>query len=69
MPTPKSTASRRAIAFGLKTAGASEEQFQATAYKADDAPRLLAPGARDADRSVRADPLLFEASAESGSDR
>jgi integrase len=37
MTTPKSTASRRSIRFGLKTAAALEEQFQATAYKADEA--------------------------------
>jgi len=37
MTTPKSTASRRSIEFGLKTAAALEEQFQATAYKGDGA--------------------------------
>jgi len=37
MTTPKSSASRRSIAFGLKTAAAFEEQFQATVYKADHA--------------------------------
>jgi integrase len=37
MTTPKSSASRRSIAFGLKTAAGLEEQFQATSYKADEA--------------------------------
>jgi integrase len=37
MTTPKSSASRRRIHFGPKTAAALEEQFQATAYKTDDA--------------------------------
>jgi integrase len=37
MTTPKSCASRRSIEFGLKTAAALEEQFRATAYKADHA--------------------------------
>jgi integrase len=36
MTTPKSSASRRSIHFGLRTAAALEEQFQATAYKADE---------------------------------
>jgi integrase len=36
MTTPKSSASRRSIGFGLKTAAALEEQFQASTYKRDD---------------------------------
>jgi integrase len=37
MVSPKSSASRRSIHFGLKTAAALEEQFQATSYEGDDA--------------------------------
>jgi integrase len=35
--TPKSSAGRRSISFGLKTAAALEEQYRISAYKADDA--------------------------------
>jgi integrase len=35
MTTPKSTASRRRIEFGLRTAAALEEQFKMTTYKSD----------------------------------
>lgn len=35
MTTPKSSASRRSIGFGLRTAAALEEQFKQTRYKGD----------------------------------
>jgi integrase len=43
MTTPKSSASRRSISFGLRTAAALEEQFQATAHQADEAPVFSHP--------------------------